>query len=309
MKRIAVFAIVLFLQAAIPCVSRADLIDILVPAYANPCCDGGPNMWSSLIATAGDTNRNFGLHAIFNPGSGPGTSREPNYLTESGTGPLADFRAAGGITHGYIPTGYGTRDINAVKADVDAYLTGHYAGYVDGIFFDEMSNDLANVGYYQDLHAYVQSLQPGAKTFGNPGTIFVNNPSGQTTYTATDYMNSLDTIMTFESSANEYLNNYTSFGYAEGLDRLKIAHVVHSQSTWEDSLLDLASNRGAGYLYVTDDIYSVSTDNPYDTLASYWPAFTAGVQAHNFAAVPEPSAMALIFVSGIAGIAIRRRRN
>ncbi len=157
-------------------------------------------MWNSLIATAGDPNRNFGIHAVFNPASGPGAIRDPNYLSRANTGPLADFRVAGGITHGYVATTFGNRAIGDVKSDIDAYLTGHYAGFVDGIFFDEMSNDLASVGYYQDLHAYVQSQQSGARTFGNPGTTFTNNLSGQTAFDEDDYVNSLDTLMTFEST-------------------------------------------------------------------------------------------------------------
>jgi hypothetical protein len=292
-----------------PNVARADTtIDILVPAYANPCCAGGPNMWNSLVSTAATANRNYDLHAIFNPASGPGSTRDPNYLDGSGVGPLADFRNAGGITHGYVATTFGSRAIADVKADIDAYLTGHYAGFVDGIFFDEMSNDLADVVYYDELHAYVQNNQAGARTFGNPGTTFTNNPSGQTNFDDADYVNSLDTLMTFESTADEYANNYTSFQYLEDLDRLKIAHVVHTESSWDATILDIASARGSGFLYVTDDIFlNTSTDNPYDSLASYWSDFTTDVRVHN-AAIPEPSSLALISGLGLFVLANRRRR-
>lgn len=239
-------------------------------------------MWNSLIATVGDANRNFDVHAILNPASGPGSALDPNYLTADGAGPLADFRNAGGIAHGYVATTFGDRPIDDVKADIDAYLSGHYNGFVDGIFFDEMSNDLADVGYYQELHAYVKSQQPGARTIGNPGTTFTNNPSGQNGFNANDFISSLDTVMTFESTADEYTNNYTSFPHLENLDRLKILHVVHTLGTWDATLLDSASDRGSGFLYVTDDIFlNVSTDNPYDALASYWSDFTVDLQAHN----------------------------
>ena len=283
MKHFFCLLLVTLLQLSSTATTNAQIaIDVLVPAYANPCCDGGPNMWSSLIATAGDPSRNFDVHAILNPSSGPGIALDTNYLNAAGAGPLADFRNAGGTTHGYVATTFGNRPINDVKADVDAYVTGHYAGFVDGIFFDEMSNDLADVGYYQELHAYVQSQQAGARTIGNPGTTFTNNPSGQDSFDETDYVNSLDTIMTFESTSDEYENNYTSFSYLENIDRLKISHVVHTRASWDASLLDTASDRGAGFLYVTDDIFlNVSTDNPYDTLASYWPEFTSDLQAHN----------------------------
>ncbi len=247
-------------------------------------------MWSSLISTAGDANRNFELHAIFNPASGPGVSRDPNYLDNSGNGPLNDFRLAGGITYGYVATGNATRSLDDVKADVNAYLRGDYAGFVDGIFFDEMSNDLANVGYYKELHNYAKSLQASARTLGNPGTTFVNNPSGQSTFNASDYVNSLETIVSFENTNDEYANNYTSFAYLENLDSRKIAHIVHTQSVWDTTLLDKASKRGAEFLFVTDDILP----NPYDKLPSYWGQFTSDVSAFNVTAVPEPSSMSLL---------------
>lgn len=287
---------------------KADrFIDALVPAYANPCCDGGPNMWNSLIASAADVNRNYQLHAIFNPASGPGTARDGNYLDGSGQGPLNDFINAGGISHGYVATGFGTRNIADVKADVDAYLSGHYQGFVSGIFFDEMSNDLADVGYYQELNAYVQSISAGARTFGNPGTTFVNNPSGQSVFDADDFVNSLGTIMSFENTRDEYTNNYTSFSHLEGLDRQKIAHVIHTQSTWDASLLDVASARGAGFLYVTDDVLPPD-NNPYDTLASYWGQFTADLSAHN-ASVPEPATPVVIGMVAVVSLLRRTSRS
>ncbi|TWU51600.1 Spherulation-specific family 4 [Rubripirellula reticaptiva] len=94
----------------------AATVDVLVPAYPNPCCDGGANMWSALISTASDPNCNFQLHVIFNPASGPGTSRDGNHVDASGAGPLRDLRGAGGITYGYVATGFGDRSIAVVKA-------------------------------------------------------------------------------------------------------------------------------------------------------------------------------------------------
>lgn len=278
--------------AAMPAAHAAP-INVLVPAYGNPCCAGGAPMWASLIATTADPNRRFELDVIFNPASGPGTAREPNYLSATGTGPLADLRAAGGVAFGYVATGYGTRALADIKADVNAYFTGHYAGYVQGIFFDEMSNDLGKVGYYRELQDYVKTLRPGARTVGNPGSTFVNNPSAQTAFTAADYLGALDTLVTFESSSTAYATGYVGQPYLSGAPASKIAHMVHTHAQWNGSLLDTAAARGAGYLFVTDDVM----DNPYDMLPSYWPQFTADVSAHNLAAVPEPSSAALLLAA------------
>ncbi|TWU51591.1 spherulation-specific family 4 protein [Rubripirellula reticaptiva] len=73
--------------------------------------------------------------------------------------PLRGLRSAGVITHGYVATGFGDRSIAAVNADITAYLTRYDAGFVDGVFFDEMSNGLADLGYYQDLESSVDSVK------------------------------------------------------------------------------------------------------------------------------------------------------
>ena len=146
-----------------------------------------------------------------------------------------------------------------------------------------------------------------ARTLGKPGTVFITNLNNQTTYNQTDYVNSLDTILTFESTGVDYQNNYTSFAYLENLDRLKIAHVIHTQTPWDSTILLTATTRGAGFLYVTDDIFlNPLTDNPYDTLTSYWQNFTADVQLHN-SLVPEPSLVIFLGIAGVCFLAQRHR--
>jgi len=68
------------------------------------------------------------------------------------------------------------------------------------MFFDEMSNDLTDVGYYQAIRVYVKTKNAAATVISNPGTIFTNNPSGQTTYTVEDYAMVADILMTFEDT-------------------------------------------------------------------------------------------------------------
>lgn len=281
---VAAFVAVAFFAVSL---LSANEIHVMVPAYANPCCDGGINMWQTLIATSVDPNRNFELHVIFNPQSGPGTTREPNYLDQAGNGPLASVRDGGAFIHGYVPTGFGTRDINAVKFDIDQYLinAAMYQGFIDGIFFDEMSNDLADVGYYIELRNYVQQQMPGAWTIGNPGTTFTNNPSGQTTYRTNHYVDTFDSLMTFENTGDEYQNNYTPPTFLNDLPPSGFVHMIHTSATWDSSLLTLAAQRKAGFLYVTDDVFSMGAANPWDTLTSFWSDFEQDLSQFNTAPV------------------------
>lgn len=51
---------------------------------------------------------------------------------------------------------------------------------LDGIFFDEMTNDCNYDTYYANLTAYVKSKDAGALVIGNPGTASVTCPGGST---------------------------------------------------------------------------------------------------------------------------------
>jgi hypothetical protein len=264
--------------------ANASRINILVPAYANPCCGDGAQMWSSLVATAAG-NRNFALEVIFNPASGPGFARDPNYLDATGNGPLRDLRLAGGLIDGYIPTASATRPIADVKADINAYLTGIYAGSVSGLFFDEMSNDLGNVGYYRQLKDYIQSIRPGIRTVGNPGTGYINNVTGQSNYSVADYIALFDTLVTFENTGATYMAGNPSLSQFQGLGSTKIAHIVHTVAPWDASLIATAAGRGAGYLYLTNR----PMPDPYDQMPYNWLQFVAGVQAFDVANEQTPN--------------------
>ena len=188
---IALFTLLLSLFAP---PASAGAINLLVPAYGNPATADGDAMWSDLIATAGSPAFTGDLHVIFNPASGPGDAIEPNYVDANGNGPLPDLRNNGAIIYGYVPTTFGNRAQGDVEADIDKYFDTLYAGLIDGIFFDEMSNDLADVGYYQGIRDYVKGKSAAATVIANPGTSFTNNPSGQATYSVADYAVAADVL-------------------------------------------------------------------------------------------------------------------
>lgn len=129
-----------------------------------------------------------------------------------------------------------------------------------------------------------------APIIGNPGTTFTNNISGQTTYSVMDYATSVDIMVTFENSASEYTGNYTAPSWVDDLTADHFAHMIHSQSGWDEALPALAHQRKAGMLFVTDDIMS----NPYDQPPSYWASQIDALSRHNAAQVPEPSTPLLL---------------
>jgi phosphoribosyl-AMP cyclohydrolase len=277
-------------------------IKILVPAYANPCCDHGAAMWNSLIVAASNPNINISL--IFNPASGPGTATDTNYIDAHGMGPLVDFRNAGGKVYGYVPTNYGSRSQLDVQADIDKYYDTIYSDQVDGIFFDEMSNDLANVGYYQTISSYVHAKDISDLVISNPGTSFTNNRSSLINFNVLDYANSADVLMTFENTSAEYFNNYTPPSWVNGFDADHFAHVIHTQADWNSDLVDLAIARNAGYVYFSDDVLP----NPYEKLASYWDLQVSDIAVQNTAVVPVPGSFCLL-ITGLAFLGSRRKKR
>lgn len=228
-------------------------------------------MWADLEDTALLVGSD--LVVILNPESGPGAGPiDPNYIGVSGTGPLVDVDNAGATIIGYVRTDYTNIGLAEVRSEVDRYFDPAYwrgAGVrIDGIFFDEMSNDLADVGYYQDLRDHVRSYGAGFRVVGNPGTSFVNNPSGQSTWTIADYVATADTLMVFESDADEYLASYMPPSWVAQYSADHFAHVVYAQATGSGMLADVsrAITRNAGYVYLTSDVLV----NPYDVLPDYW---------------------------------------
>ncbi len=247
-------------------------LELLVPAYANPCCDDGPAMWADLeTAAAAGTVK---INVILNPASGPGTGPEidPNYVNVGPVGPLLDVRAAGAVIYGYVSTSFADRPIGDAKADVDRYYTTAYwrgAGIqVDGIFFDEMSSDLPDVGYYQELRDYVKAKDANARVIANPGQPGTQDTSGGSSgFTVMDYATAADVLVTFEGTASDYELAYTPPSWANALPASHFAHLIHEATGVLYLALDLARTRKVGMVYVTDDVFTL---NPWDTLPSYF---------------------------------------
>lgn len=253
----------------------ANPIGIMVPAYFYP----GP-LWISMNQAAAQVP----LTAIMNPNSGPGASKDPNYVSA-----VNALRNAGGKVIAYIHTSYGARPIAQVEAEVDAYLTW-YA--IDGFFVDEMSDDTvtAHLNYYSSLYQYIKGKSATLSVTGNPGT-----------NTAENYLTlpAADNVVIFEDGSG-YASFAPSSWVTNHLAR-QFTHILYSipDAATMKSDISLAASRNAGWVYVTDD----GGSNPYDTLPSYWTTQVSFVQSLN-QALPATKLKTTGFSSGIPNLQI-----
>ncbi|KAI4219483.1 MAG: hypothetical protein LQ349_008339, partial [Xanthoria aureola] len=149
----------------------ASAIDILLPLYLYP--SDAATAWSPIFQTIA-THPTTTFQIVINPNSGPGT---PSLLTDPNliTG-ISKLNAYPNVrTLGYVLTGYGHRATATVTADVDIYAGwSAYSDadiHLDGIYFDEVSNDATQANYdrmaYFSRHAR-DSIR-GATVVFNPG--------------------------------------------------------------------------------------------------------------------------------------------
>lgn len=256
----------------------------LVPVYANPCCGDGPVFWSALISAA--QTRPQQIAVIVNPDSGPGASPiDPNYIAANGQGPLVTLAATDAQLLGYIATGYGERDPATVRAEMTRYAQAAYwrntSVRLDGFFFDEMSNDLGDVGYYRDLRDHARSLIAAAILVGNPGIYTYGNSSGQTVFTAADYASVFDVLVLHEASDLAINREYVAPDWLTDPGAAAVSFIAYGTATAMRTRVAMSRmlQRDAGYLYITDD----TADNPYDRLPTFWNAQLAWLDELIFA--------------------------
>jgi hypothetical protein len=220
-------------QGSVRCQSMA------IPAYFYP----GP-LWAQ--ATTGAPTVEI---MVMNPMNGPGSAWDPLYGAA-----VSNAQAAGIYVVGYVHTSYGARDINIIKAEIDAYETWYQ---VDGIFLDETASSSNLVAFYRAIDDHIRSY-PGNITILNPGV-----------YPDESYMGAGDIIMAFEGSYSTYINpSNTIPNWARSYSPWRFWHAVYAASN--QARMNTAVNKSralnAAYLYVTQDVLP----NPWDTLPSYW---------------------------------------
>jgi len=286
MKRLKTLAAMLALATAAP---LASAIEIIVPAYFYPSWMPSQNEWLQLTAAASQGAR---ITAIMNPGNGPGTASNSDYVTA-----VNALRAAGGKVLGYDYTCYGinlctpqvppTRSTPDVLADARRYASWYG---VDGVFLDEMSTQTGALPFYQAVSSSLRSAHPGWEIVGNPGVA-----------PAAGYTAVASTLMSFEGSYTDFINGPFLGGLTNAGSTGAIVHSVATVAQMQE-VMGLARQYGLGAIYVTDG--TMASGNPYLHLPSYW---TAEVAA---AAVPEPAEAGMLALGlGLLAVVARRRRQ
>jgi Spherulation-specific family 4/Dockerin type I domain len=234
----------------------AAKLEIVVPAYFYPSAGSD---WNDLNAAAGKVP----ITAIMNPFNGPGNSLDGNYASA-----VNSLRAAGGRVIGYVYTSYNARPLQQVVADVNKYDTWYN---VDGIFVDEMANTgpAERLDYYRDIYNHVKSIDATWQVMGNPGTTTIEQYLTWPT---------ADRLMVFENVGTSY-PSYAPSSWNFNYNQWDFVHLVHTEPSSANMLTDLqlAVQRNAGGIYVTDDVLA----NPWDRVPNYWTALVDAVATIN----------------------------
>jgi hypothetical protein len=219
----------------------------IVPLYTYPT---DPS-WAALI-TAAKAHPKVTVRAVINPNSGPGTSKDPGYVSG-----IPTLGAAGIIVFGYVATTYGAKSTANVHAEIDSYKSW-YPG-IQGIFFDEMSNTAGMESYYTAISQYAKGQGYGT-TIGNPGTD-----------TLSSYVGTVDTIMIYEDSGLPSLSSLA--GWHTQYDKHNFGIIAYGIPS-VDATFVTSARMDVGFIYLTND----TLPNPYDTLPPYIDGLLAALE-------------------------------
>ncbi|CAJ0918045.1 unnamed protein product, partial [Mesorhabditis belari] len=231
--------------------------DIVVPAYFDPV-DSGLTDWNTMTNSA----KTVPLTVIMNPDDGPGSSAFGYYKTA-----IAKLRANGAKVIGYVATGYGKNAMATVQAQINKYFSFYT---IDGIFFDEMSDDdtPALVTYYQTLYKFVKAKSASYQVMNNPGTNLAE------TYVKLPVA---DRFVVYEDKQGNY-GAYKALPYMGNYATTRFVHIVYNVTAAQVSGdVNTAIAKHAGGVYLTN----LKLPNPYAKLPSFWPQQVSAVAAKN----------------------------
>jgi hypothetical protein len=213
---------------------RTTCRSTLIPAYVPP---------HAIVELVRASSRPRLL--VINPANGPGAVAVPAYRAA-----VRAAQRAGARVLGYVPTTYAQRPAADVMADIDRYASWYG---VDGIFLDEASHDVAQLGYYAALGRHVHAGADRLVVL-NPGTV-----------PAPEYFDVADVVVTFEGPYAGYdaaMKAMPDWVRAQPPER--VAHLVYGASR-RQAMATVEHPQKAGYVYVT----SGSMPDPWRTVPPY----------------------------------------
>ncbi|KAL4804606.1 Spherulation-specific family 4-domain-containing protein [Aspergillus unguis] len=230
---------------------------VLFPLYIYP---EDNSTWGPLYeAITNHPTLNFLV--VINPDSGPGDGSAPNEQYQAAITQLSTYSNVQKV--GYVRTGYGDRDINAVLSEIETYA-GWQAESADlamaGIFFDEVASEYSEsiADYLEEINSAVKNDAGvvGTRTvIHNPGTI----PDSRLNVPGTDI------TVVFEQAYDVYINGVKEDLDAIDADRTTWSYIFHSVPQMDDrELQDFVNeiSQKAAYLFVTT--LSVDFYNNFD---------------------------------------------
>ncbi|EFY94704.1 spherulation-specific family 4 protein [Metarhizium robertsii] len=265
-----IIAIVVPLAVLLPRRNRKQQppTNVILPLYIYPLADSS---WSPVYdAVSRRPDLNFTV--IVNPSSGPGSSPYPDVHYDAAIRRLNSYPNI--ETVGYVRTGYATRNLSDVTAEVAVYsgwFSNASALAMHGIFFDEAPHEYSPeaVEFLRAADSFVKSapgLQGRKTIIHNPGVI----PDAR--FNGSD----VDVTVVFEETYDKWQDRSRSLA---ALPKTRGAYSVMvntvptmsngTLSQFVNSLSDLAK-----YVFIT----SLSVDF-YNSFANDWLDFVGQVPA------------------------------
>jgi hypothetical protein len=232
----------------VPAVARTQdqpKVHLLVPAYFYPSGEG-EKPWARVI----EASARVPIVAIVNPDSGPGKTRDPNYMRV--------FERARGsklTLIGYVPLGYARRPVGEVKDDVDRWIQLYPR--INGFFFDEQPSGADQAPFVLECFAHARQRLGHAVLVSNPGVLC-----------APEYLEGEQppVVCLFEHERGFDTYRSPAWVHERGAQHFATLHYHRETAERMKSLVAESLAQGAAFVYVTD----AGGANPWDRLPTYW---------------------------------------
>ena len=209
---------------------------ILIPIYKYP--HSNDPYWQQVTNMSGSKIP----YVVLNPSSGPGTAVDANYVRQ-----ISSNINSGIKNIAYVATGYQSKSVADIIADLDKYGNLYGMNNFSGVFLDEMASGTdANARYMENVYKSIKSKYPNLMVVGNPGKSITDSIAPYS-----------DIFVTKEVSASTYLNNYRAPSSAfenNPANANRIMHIIYGATPAQYAeIIRLSRERNVGWLYIVND--------------------------------------------------------